>query len=40
LILDTIRANFTALINCEAVFLLREPPLRRDVSAKRRQVPD
>jgi hypothetical protein len=40
LILDTIRARFTALIYWAALFLFREPPLRLDVSAKRRQVPD
>jgi hypothetical protein len=40
LILDTIRARFTALINWAALFLFREPPLRLDVSAKRRQAPD
>jgi hypothetical protein len=40
LILDTIRAPFTALINWAAVFLFRERPLRLDVNAKRRQVPD
>jgi NADH:quinone reductase (non-electrogenic) len=40
LILDTIRARFTALINWAALFLSREPPLRLDVSAQRRQVPD
>jgi NADH:ubiquinone reductase (H+-translocating) len=39
LILDTIRARFTALINWAALFLSREPPLRLDVSAQRRQVP-
>jgi hypothetical protein len=39
LILDTIRARFTTLINGAASFLFREP-LRLDVSAKRRQVPD
>lgn len=40
LILDTIRARFTALINWAALFLFREPPLRLDVSAKRREAPD
>ena len=40
LILDTIRARFTALINWAALFLFREPPLRLDVSAERRQAPD
>jgi hypothetical protein len=41
LILDTIRARFTALINWAALFLFREPPLRLDVNAqRRRQVPD
>ena len=40
LILDTIRARFTALINWAALFLFREPPLRLDVSADRRQAPD
>jgi len=40
LILDTIRARFTVLINWAALFLFREPPLRLDVSAKRRQAPD
>jgi hypothetical protein len=40
LILDTIRARFTALINWAALFPLWEPPLRLDVNAKRRQVPD
>jgi len=39
-ILDTIRARFTVLINWAALFLVREPPLRLDVSAKRRPVPD
>ena len=39
-ILDTIRARFTALINWAALFLFREPPLRLDVSAKPRQVTD
>jgi hypothetical protein len=39
LILDTIRARFTALINWAASFLFREQ-LRLDVTAKRRQVPD
>jgi len=39
LILDTIRARFTALINCAALLLFPEP-LRLDVSARRRQVPD
>jgi len=38
-ILDMIRARFTALINWAASFLFREP-LRLDVSAKHRQVPD
>jgi len=36
LILDTIRARFTALINWAASFLFREP-LRLDVTAQRRQ---
>jgi hypothetical protein len=40
LILDTTRARFTALINWAALFLFREPPLRLDVNAKRRQVAD
>jgi hypothetical protein len=41
LILDTIRARFTALINWAALFLFRESPLRLDVYAqRRRQVPD
>ena len=40
LILDTIRARFTVLINWAALFLFREPPLRLDVSAKRHQAPD
>lgn len=40
LILDTIRARFTALINWAALFVSREPPLRLDVSAERRQAPD
>jgi hypothetical protein len=40
LILDTIRARFTALINWAALFPFREPRLRLDVNAKRRQVPD
>jgi len=40
LILDTIRACFTALINWAALFLFREPPLKLDVSANRRQVPE
>jgi len=39
LILDTIRARFTALINRAALFLFPEL-LRLDASAKRRQVPD
>ena len=39
LILDTIRARFTALINWAALFLFREPPLRLDVSADHRQAP-
>jgi len=40
LILDTIRVRFTALVNRAALFLFREPPLRLDVNANRRQVPD
>jgi hypothetical protein len=40
LILDTIRTRFTAMINWAALFLFREPPLRLDVNAKRRQVSD
>ena len=37
LILDTIRARFSALVNWTALFLFREPPLRLDVSAERRR---
>jgi len=40
LILETIQAGFTARINWAALFLFREPPLRLDVNAKRRQVSD
>src|SRR6266566_2285144 len=40
LIVDTLRARFTALINWAALFLLREPPIRLDVSAERHQAPD
>jgi NADH:quinone reductase (non-electrogenic) len=40
LIVDTLRARFTALINWAALFLLREPPIRIDVSAERHQAPD
>jgi hypothetical protein len=40
LILDTIRARFTVLTNWAASFPFQEPPLRVDVSAKRRQVLD
>jgi NADH dehydrogenase len=36
LIVDTLRARFTALINWTALFLFREPPLRLEVSAKPR----
>jgi NADH:quinone reductase (non-electrogenic) len=39
-ILDTIRARFTALINWAALFLFREPPLRLDINATRPQAPD
>jgi hypothetical protein len=40
LIVDTLRARFTALINWTALFLLREPPFRLDVSAERHPAPD
>jgi NADH dehydrogenase len=40
LILDTVRARFTALINWAALFLFREPPLRIEVSAERRAAAD
>lgn len=40
LIVDTIRARFTALVNWAALFLFREPPLRLDVSARRPGAPD
>jgi len=40
LILDTIRVRFTVLINWAPLFLFRELPLRLDVSANRRQLPD
>ena len=39
LIVDTLRARFAARINWAAVFLLREPPIRLDVSAERHQAP-
>jgi NADH:quinone reductase (non-electrogenic) len=39
LIVDTLRARFTARINWAAFFLLREPPIRLDVSAERHQAP-
>jgi hypothetical protein len=39
LILDTIRARFTAQINWAALFLFPEP-VRLDVSAERHQAPD
>ena len=40
LIVDTLRARFTARINWAGLFLLREPPIRLDVSAERHQAPD
>ncbi len=40
LIVDTLRARFTAPINWAALFLLREPPIRLDVNAERHRAPD
>ena len=40
LIVDTLRARFTARINWAGLFLLREPPIRLEVSAERHQAPD